>query len=151
MGGARPERSDKTSSRTAVSWGRESCQPVICGAEAIPLNETVSAGECSDWQTWQTVSFPFACWWRREPPAAKKSRTPQANTARVRRVLIRSKIVYQELIGRRFSLPRLTVERGSSCSVAKRSTGDRNIQAYQDKLHLKLTQGGIHLGRPQDS
>src|SRR3989442_8580376 len=60
-GGARPARRTETSSRAAVSMGRESYQPEIRGAEAIPLNAEVSAGACSDWQTWQALSGPPLC------------------------------------------------------------------------------------------
>src|SRR5882762_4564363 len=84
-GGARPARRTETSSRAAVTTGRESYQPEIRGAEAIPLNATVSAGACSDWQIWQALSGPPLCWCSRLPPPAKYSSARHSIAATNRR------------------------------------------------------------------
>src|SRR5258708_39804346 len=69
-GGARPARSTETSSRAAVTTGRESYQLEICGAEAIPLTTAVSAGAGSVPQLSQAVSGPPLCSCRGLPPPA---------------------------------------------------------------------------------
>src|SRR5882762_4735361 len=84
-GGARPARRSETSSSAAVTTGRESYQPEIRGAEAIPLNVAVSAGACSDWQIWQALSGPPLCWCRRLPPPAKYSNARHTIAAANRR------------------------------------------------------------------
>src|SRR5258707_5081527 len=97
-GGARPARSTETSSRAAVTTGRESYQLEICGAEAIPLNTAVSAGACSDWQIWQALSGPPLCWCRRLPPPAKYNNARPSIAAAIRRKRFPVNILLPSLI-----------------------------------------------------
>jgi hypothetical protein len=46
---------------------------------------TVSAGACSDWQTWQTVSGAPWCSCRKLPPPAKYNNARHSNAAPIRR------------------------------------------------------------------
>lgn len=51
----------------------------------MPLKDVVSAGACSDWQTWQVVSGLPLCWCRKLPPPAKYSSARHKKAALIRR------------------------------------------------------------------
>jgi len=71
MGGARPARCREKESLGAACCGSEEYQVTIGVVLMRSSRAAASAGMCSAWQIWQTVSGPFVCWWKRELPAAK--------------------------------------------------------------------------------
>ena len=83
-GGARDARwSEKESSGEMLSGGA-ACHATCRASGMRSTGAAANAGMCRDWQTWQAMSRPAACWWTNTPPAAKYSSARQPNTASVR-------------------------------------------------------------------
>jgi hypothetical protein len=104
-GGAREARCSENELLGAGCCASGEYRAISSGAAMRSRAAAASTGKCSDWQMWQAVSEPFACWWSRLPPAAKYSKTAHANTATARRTAFRAKIRPKIVLPRCMTLP----------------------------------------------